>query len=255
MRTIDLNCDMGESYGAWCMGADDAVMPWITSANIACGFHAGDPSTMRATVQAAAAAGVAIGAHIGLPDLAGFGRRAMAVAPAELYDLGVVQLGALMAMAHTARARVTHLKPHGALYHMVEREPPLAQALVQAVRDVDAEVRLVGLAGGALVRAGAEAGLAVAHEAFADRRYRADGHLVARGEPGAVIGDVSAAVRQAIGLAVDGVVESVDGTRVQVQADSLCVHGDRPDAAAFAQALHEGLRAAGVDLRRCGASA
>lgn len=255
MRTIDLNCDMGESYGAWRMGADSAVMPWITSANIACGFHAGDPTTMRATVQAAAAANVAIGAHIGLPDRVGFGRRAMAVSAAELHAMSVVQLGALQAMARTVGARVTHLKPHGALYHMLEQDAALAQAVVQAIRDVDASVRLVGLAGGALVRAGEAAGLAVAHEAFADRRYRADGHLVARGQPGAVIEDVAAAVRQAIGLAVDGTVESVDGARVSVRADSLCVHGDRPDAALFAQSLHEGLQAAGVAPCSLGASA
>ncbi|HET6806532.1 MAG TPA: 5-oxoprolinase subunit PxpA [Frateuria sp.] len=255
MPTIDLNCDMGESYGAWRMGADTAVMPWITSANIACGFHAGDPLTMRATVQAAAGAGVAIGAHIGLPDLAGFGRRAMAMAPAELYALTVVQLGALAAMARTAGAEVTHLKPHGALYHMVEQDPALAQAVVQAIRDVDPGLRLVGLAGGALVHAGRDAGLAVVHEAFADRRYRADGHLVARGQPGAVIEDPAAAVRQAVVLACEGVVDSVDGEPVRVRADSLCVHGDRPDAALFAQALHEGLRAAGVTLRACGVPA
>jgi 5-oxoprolinase (ATP-hydrolysing) subunit A len=255
MQSIDLNCDMGESFGAWRMGADAAVMPWITSANIACGFHAGDPPTMLATVRAAAAAGVAIGAHVGLPDLAGFGRRAMAVSPAELYAMTVVQMGALAAVAQSSGRRLVHLKPHGALYHMVEQEPALAQAIVDAIRDVDAGVRLVGLAGGVLVNAGRTAGLAVVHEAFADRRYGDDGRLVPRGQPGAVIEDIGAAVRQALGLAVEGVVDSVEGTRLRIQADSLCVHGDRSDAAAFAQALHEGLRAGGVVLQRLGAAA
>jgi len=255
MRTIDLNCDMGESFGAWRMGADAAVMPWITSANIACGFHAGDPLTMLATVRAAAAAGVAIGAHIGLPDLVGFGRRALAVSPAELHAMTVVQCGALAAVARTANVRIGHLKPHGALYHMAEQEPALAQAIVDAIRDVDANVRLVGLAGGALVRAGEAAGLAIAHEAFADRRYRMDGYLVPRDQPGAVIEDIDAAVRQAVALAVDGLVTSVDGATIRVHADTVCVHGDRPDAAVFAQALNEGLRAAGVALHRCGADA
>lgn len=255
MRSIDLNCDMGESFGAWRMGADAAVMPWITSANIACGFHAGDPTTMLATVQAAAANGVAIGAHVGLPDLVGFGRRALAVSPAELYAMTVVQLGALAAVAQTAAQRVGHLKPHGALYHMAEHDPALAQAIVDAIRDVDATVRLVGLADGALVRAGAAAGLAIAHEGFADRRYLADGRLLPRGQPGAVIEDIDKAVRQAVVLAVDGAVTTVDGQSIRIHADSLCVHGDRPDAAAFARALHDGLRAAGVVLHRCGAAA
>jgi UPF0271 protein len=255
MRSIDLNCDMGESFGAWRMGADMAVMPWITSANIACGFHAGDPTTMLATVRAAADAGVAIGAHIGLPDLVGFGRRALAVSPAELYAMTVVQLGALAAVAQTAHLRVGHLKPHGALYHMAEQDLALAQALVDAIRDVDATVRLVGLAGGALVRVGEASGLTVAHEAFADRRYLADGRLVPRGQAGAVIEDIDTAVRQAIALAVDGTVSTLDGASIPVHADSLCVHGDRPDAAAFAQALHDGLRGAGMVLRRCGADA
>lgn len=255
MRSIDLNCDMGESFGAWRMGADAAVMPWITSANVACGFHAGDPLTMLATVRAAADAGVAVGAHVGLPDLVGFGRRALAVSAAELHAMTVVQLGALAAVARTVNLRVGHLKPHGALYHMAEQDPALAQAIVAAIRDVDTGVRLVGLAGGALVRAGEAAGLAVAHEAFADRRYLADGRLVPRGTAGAVIEDIDAAVRQAVTLAVEGLVTSVDGGTVRVHADTVCVHGDRADAAAFAQALHDGLRAAGVSLQRCGAAA
>lgn len=255
MRSIDLNCDMGESFGAWRMGADIEVMPWITSANIACGFHAGDPMTMRATVQAAVAAKVAVGAHVGLPDLAGFGRRAMAVPPAELYAMTVVQMGALAAMARTVGARVGHLKPHGALYHMVEKDPALALALVEAVRDVDASIRLVGLAGGRLVQAGRDVGLAVGNEAFADRRYTAVGQLVPRGQPDAVIEDVAAAVRQAVALAMTGEVIAQDGSTVRIQADTLCVHGDRPDAAIYAEALHKGLQAAGVTLARLGEGA
>lgn len=247
--SIDLNCDMGESYGAWTMGADAEVMPWITSANIACGFHAGDPLTMRATVKAAAEADVAIGAHVGLPDKQGFGRRAMAISADELYAMTIVQLGAIVAMAKTSNRDVTHLKPHGALYHMLEKQPELTAAMVAATAAVDRRIRIIGLAGGQLVRAGQEAGLEVAHEGFVDRQYQRDGSLTPRSEPGAVINDATQALKQAIALAQRGEVTLIDGSRIPVQADTLCIHGDRADAAAFARAIHEGLRAAGLELQ------
>ncbi len=246
---IDLNCDMGESYGAWTMGADAEVMPWVTSVNIACGFHAGDPVTMRKTVTAAAEAGVAIGAHVALPDLAGFGRRAMAVSASEVHAMTVVQIGALMAMATTVGARLTHVKPHGALYHMAEHQPDIADALVDAIAAVDRSLRVVGLADGALVGAAEEAGMRAGNEAFVDRRYRHDGGLVPRGEDGAVIDDPQQALAQALELVRAGRAPLSDGGHVEVHADTLCIHGDRHDAAAFARHIHEGLRQAGVELR------
>lgn len=248
-HAIDLNCDMGESFGAWRMGADREVMPWVSSVNVACGFHAGDPVTMLETLTAAAEAGVAVGAHVGLPDLAGFGRRAMAVTAHELYAMTVTQLGALAAAAHARGLTPRHVKPHGALYHMLEADPALARALAQAVHDVDATLRVVGFAGGTLCRVAADAGLAVAHEGFTDRRYGSDGKLRPRGTSGAVIDTLDDAVAQARELAIHDRVWSSDGTALAVHADTLCVHGDRPDAAVFAKALHAGLREAGVDIR------
>jgi len=246
---IDINCDLGESFGAWQMGADSAVMPWITSANIACGFHAGDPDTMRRTVALAVDAGVAIGAHVALPDLAGFGRREMAVSTDEAHALTLYQIGALAGFARAAGTRLGHVKPHGALYAMAARDPALAAAIAAAVREFDAELILVGLAGSALTRAGREAGLAVAHEAFADRAYEADGSLVPRREAKAVIEDPDAMVAQAIAITTRGEVAVRGGGTRALHADTLCLHGDRPGAAHFARRLREALEAAGVEIR------
>lgn len=246
MPTIDLNCDMGESYGAWTMGQDAAVLAHVTSANIACGFHAGDPDTMRRTVRLARERGVAIGAHPSLPDLAGFGRREMAITPNEAYALVVYQTGALLAFATAERTRVAHVKPHGALYNMAARDTALADAIAQAVRDVDATLILVGLAHSELTRAGERAGLAVAHEAFCDRSYEADGTLSPRSKPGAVISDPELAVAQAVALATSGRIAARDGSALDIRATTLCVHGDKPNAAEFAQRLRAALDAAGV---------
>ncbi|MGB8633793.1 MAG: 5-oxoprolinase subunit PxpA [Rhodanobacteraceae bacterium] len=251
-KYIDLNCDMGESFGAWNMGADREVMPWVTSVNIACGYHAGDPVTMRATVRAAMEAGVALGAHVALPDLMGFGRRAMAVSPGDLHAMTIVQMGALVAMARSEQGRVGHLKPHGALYHMAESEPDLAEAIVSAVASLDPDVRIVGLAGGMLVARAREAGLACAEEGFVDRRYQQDGSLEPRGTQGAVIENPEQALEQALALARDGQAPLAEGGHVRVRADTLCVHGDRDNAAEFARTIHEGLRKAGVELRALG---
>ena len=247
MTTIDLNCDMGESFGAWTMGQDADVLRYVSSANIACGFHAGDPQTMRRTVAAAIERGVAIGAHPSLPDLAGFGRREMRVSAEETHALTLYQIGALAAMACAAGARLHHVKPHGALYNMAARDRALADAIAAAVRDFDATLILVGLAGSELPRAGERVGLAVAHEAFADRRYETDGSLMPRSKDGAVIDDVDAAVAQAIGIASRGEVAAANGT-LRLRADTICVHGDRPNAATFAQRLREGLERSGIAI-------
>lgn len=246
MARIDLNCDMGESYGAWRMGQDAQVMPWITSANIACGFHAGDFSTMQQTVLLAKAHNVAIGAHLSLPDLQGFGRRELRVAPDEAYALTLYQLGALAAFAQAAGMRVAHLKPHGALYNMAARDAALAAAIARAACDFDADLILFGLAGSALTQAGEDVGLSVAHEAFADRRYASDGSLTPRHEPGAVIDDIDAAVAQALSIATKGTVETRSGKTLSLRADTVCVHGDRGDAAEFARRLRSALDSAGV---------
>jgi UPF0271 protein len=248
MSCIDLNCDLGESFGAWRMGDDAGVMPWISSANIACGFHAGDFSTMQHTVIRAGEHGVAIGAHVSLPDLQGFGRREMRITPVEAHALTLYQLGALNAFTRAQRLRLHHVKPHGALYNMAAKDARLAEAIANAVRDFDPSLILVGLAGSALPHAGAQLGLVVAHEAFADRRYTADGSLVPRGESDAVIDDIDAAVAQAVQIATSGKVRTRDGGELRVRADTLCVHGDRVDAAQFAQRLNQALHAAGVQI-------
>ena len=248
MTRIDLNCDMGESFGAWSMGDDAGVMPWITSANIACGFHAGDFSTMRQTVLLAKRHGVAIGAHVSLPDLQGFGRRVMKVSANDAHALTLYQIGALAGFARAAGLRVAHVKPHGALYNMAAKDAALADAIARAVHDFDATLILVGLANSELPKAGVALGLAVAHEAFADRSYEADGSLTLRGTHGAVIEDAAAAVAQAVKIATQGNVDIRSGGTLALRADTICVHGDRVDAARFAQALHEGLKAAGVAI-------
>jgi 5-oxoprolinase (ATP-hydrolysing) subunit A len=246
MHSIDLNCDLGESFGAWRMGDDAALLAIVSSANIACGFHAGDPDIMRGTVALAVEHEVAIGAHVSLPDLQGFGRREMAVTPAEAYALTLYQIGALHAFAQAAGTRLKHMKPHGALYNMAARDRKLADALAQAVRDFDPRLRLVGLAGSELLEAGRAAGLPVAAEAFADRRYRADGSLQPRREADAVIHDNDEAIAQALTVAREGSVQAVDGSRVSLQADTLCIHGDGEHAVRFARGLRAALEASGM---------
>lgn len=246
MTTLDLNADLGESFGAWRMGDDAGVMPWITSANVACGFHAGDPAIMQATVALCVEHGVAIGAHTSLPDIQGFGRREMRVAPGEVHAQTLYQVGALHAFARAAGTRLHHVKPHGALYNMAARDRGLADAIAMAVRAFDPALILVGLAGGALVEAGLAAGLPVQREGFCDRRYRNDGALTPRSEAGAVIEDIDAVVTQAIAIATRGEVAADDGSTVRVEADTLCVHGDRAGAALFAERLRRALEAAGV---------
>lgn len=248
MRRIDLNSDLGESFGAWNMGQDEEVLAEVSSANIACGFHAGDPDIMRRTVRLAAAQGVAIGAHPSLPDLQGFGRREMSISADEAQALVLYQIGALYSFAKSSKLRLHHVKPHGALYNMAARDDTLAAAIAAAVAEFDTQLVLVGLAGSALPRAGQAAGLAVAAEAFCDRRYRADGSLTPRREPGAVIHDVEEAVQQGLSIALRGEAFAADGSRVAIAADTLCIHGDKPDAAAFARRLRAGLEQAGITI-------
>ncbi len=254
MKRIDLNCDLGESFGAWRMGDDDALLGLVSSANVACGFHAGDPAIMRRTVELAVAHGVAIGAHISLPDLQGFGRREMSVSPDEVLAMTLYQIGALHAFAQAAGTRLAHVKPHGALYNMAARDPSLADAIARAVHAFDPQLRLFGLAGSALIDTARAIGLPVAAEAFADRRYLADGSLQSRREPGAVIDDAHLATAQAIGIARDGVVEATNGEQIKLHAHTLCLHGDGAHAVALAQQLREALERAGLHIAAPGAA-
>ena len=247
-KNIDINSDLGESYGAWRMGDDAALLAIVSSANIACGFHGGDPDIMRGTVALAVQHDVTIGAHVSLPDLQGFGRREMAVAPNEAYAMTLYQIGALQAFAQAAGTRLRHVKPHGALYNMAARDAKLAAAIARAVRDFDPSLRLFGLANSALIDAGVAAGIPVAAEAFADRRYRPDGSLQPRREPDAVIQESDEAIAQAMAMAREGQVRAVDGSIVALQADTLCVHGDGEHAVAFARQLRAALEAAGIAI-------
>ncbi|MBV8158327.1 MAG: LamB/YcsF family protein [Dyella sp.] len=248
-KTIDINSDLGESFGAWHMGDDAALLAVVSSANIACGFHAGDPDIMRRTVALAVERGVAIGAHVSLLDLQGFGRREIAVTPAEAYAMTLYQIGALHGFAHAAGTQLRHVKPHGALYNMAARDRRLADAIAQAVRDFDPTLRLFGLANSELVAAGREAGLPVAAEAFADRRYRSDGSLQPRREADAVITESDEAIAQAMAMVREGRVRAVDGDIVELQADTLCVHGDGAHAVAFARHLRASLEGADIAIR------
>jgi len=254
-KQIDLNCDMGESYGRWTLGADEEIMPHITSANVACGFHGGDPSVMRATVARARELGVAIGAHPGLPDLIGFGRRAMDVTPDEVYDMVVYQTGALLGFATAAGVELQHVKPHGALYNMAVTRADLSAAIARAVRDVDRGLVLFGLPGSHLLSEAESAGLPTAAEVFADRNYMSDGSLVSRRRPDALVHDTTEAVQRTIRMVREGKVRSVDGNDVSIRADTVCIHGDGAHAAEFARALRDGFRAAGIVVQAVGRAA
>lgn len=249
---VDLNCDMGESFGRWELGADTAVMPHISSANIACGAHAGDPAVMRRTLRLARDHGVACGAHPGLADLAGFGRREIPISPAEAADLVLWQLGALEAIARAEEIALKHVKPHGALYNMAARDAALGTAIAQAVAKFDPRLVLFGLAGSPMLDAGRSAGLTVAAEGFADRAYEADGSLTPRHLPGAVIHDIPLAVARAVRMVTESRVTARDGADISLHVETICVHGDTPGAAGLARALRQGLAAAGVQVAPAG---
>ncbi|GAB3052415.1 5-oxoprolinase subunit PxpA [Intrasporangium mesophilum] len=246
---IDLNADVGESFGAWTLGDDDAMLGVVTSANVACGFHAGDPLTLRTTCRYAAERGVVVGAQVGYHDLAGFGRRFVDVPPDELAADVIYQIGALAAMARVAGTRVAYVKPHGALYNAIVTHEAQARAVVEAVVAVDASLPVMGLPGSAVLELAAAAGLRTVTEAFADRAYTSDGHLVPRTEPGAVLRDVDEVAARVVRLVRDRVVTSVDGRDVAVQAESVCIHGDTPGAVRMARAVRSALEAEGVTVR------
>jgi UPF0271 protein len=247
---IDLNSDLGEGYGSWRLTDDEALLEVVTSANVACGFHAGDPQIMVRVVRAAAARGVAVGAQVSYADLRGFGRRPVVVTADELYADVVYQIGALDAVARSAGTRVSYVKPHGALYNRIVDDEEQAGAVVAAIRDYDGRLPLLTLPEGVAARTASAAGLAVVREAFADRGYTAAGRLVARTEPGALVTDVDEVVARVVRLARDGLVRAVSGEDVEVRVDSVCVHGDTPGAVALARSVRDGLAAAGIEVRR-----
>ncbi len=249
---IDLNCDMGEGFGAYALGADEALMPLVTSANIACGYHAGDPMVMDRTVRLALRHGVSIGAHPGFPDLMGFGRRAMHLRPEEIENYVLYQVGALAAFARSVGAELTHVKPHGALYNMAASDPEIARAVARGVARAGPRLILVGLAGSALIQAAAELGLPAAREGFADRAYEPDGSLRPRHLPGAVLTDPKAAAEQALRIARHREVIASNGERIPLVADTLCIHGDTPGAVEIARAVRRRLEEAGIGVMPMG---
>ena len=246
---IDLNSDLGESFGPWPMGQDAALMDSISSANIACGFHAGDPGAMRATIALAREKGVAIGAHPGFQDLVGFGRREIKASPAEVGDLVLYQVAALAGMAAAQGSKLQHVKPHGALYNMACRDRALADAIAKAVASLDRSLILFGLPNSELLRAGEAAGLPVAAEVFADRAYDPDGALTSRATPGSVLHDTTLVVERAIRMVRDQMVIAIDGSTIALRADTICLHGDTPGAADHARAVRAGLEKAGVSVK------
>ena len=246
MKKIDLNCDMGESYGAWKMGDDAGIMPLITSANIACGFHGGDPATIRKTVRLAVDNGVAIGAHPSLPDIQGFGRRVMKISPQDMYDLVVYQAGAVEAFARAAGARLHHVKCHGALYNMAAVDEALSDAMGRAANDLG--VMVYTLSNSTMMRVVKGQGVRALGEVFADRGYSDDGTLAPRDKPGGMIEDAQQSVKQALGMVEGGFVTSLSGKRVAVAADTLCLHGDQPGAVSFAKALRKTFAEKGITV-------
>ena len=252
MTTIDLNCDLGESFGHYKLGENTAILKYITSANIACGFHAGDPSVMRETVARCIEHQVSIGAHPGLPDLVGFGRREMAISPTEAYDLTVYQIGALYAVATSQGGTIRHVKPHGALYNMAAKNPALAEAIAKAVYDVSPNLILFGLAGSELITAGQKYGLPIANEVFADRTYTNDGTLTPRSYNNAVITSDEAALAQVLQMVKTQTVNATSGETVFLQADTICLHGDGEKAVVFAKMISETLTAEGIDIKAIG---
>jgi len=246
---IDLNGDVGESFGAYEIGHDAALIPILTSANIACGFHAGDPGVMRATVALAREHGTAIGAHPGFPDLVGFGRRELKATPREVEDLVAYQIGALAAIAAAQGVPLAHVKPHGALYNMAARDVDLAEAIARAIASIDSSLKLFGLPGSKSLEAAQRRNVQAVSEAFADRAYRRDGSLVPRHEPGAVIDDEAIVVSRALAIARERMVIAADGTRVPLDVQTICVHGDTPRAAVLASRIRNALSEAGIQIR------
>ena len=246
MATIDLNSDVGESYGRWSLGDDTAMFRSVSSANVACGFHAGDPSVIRRTCREAVAAGVTIGAHVGYRDLAGFGRRFLDINPVELADEVVYQIGALQALAAVEGATVRYVKPHGGLYNAIVTHTAQAKAVVDAVKSVGPGLPILGLPGSEVLRLAEAAGLRAVPEAFADRAYNPDGTLVSRTLPGAVLADHALITEHVLRIASDSAVRTIDGSLRKIRAESICVHGDSPGAVAMAAAVRQAIAGAGI---------
>jgi UPF0271 protein len=249
MKAIDLNSDLGESYGAWDMGDDTAMLAIVSSANIACGFHAGDPGGILRTVRAAAHHGVAIGAHVSYPDRVGFGRRDMDVTSDELIADVIYQIGALKGMAAAAGSRVSYVKPHGALYNKIANDPKQGQAVIDGIKAIDDGLVLMGLAGTPILDLARRAGLAVVAEAFADRAYTPEGRLVSRREAGAVLHDPETIAQRMVQLARDGTLTAIDGSTIRIEAQSICVHGDSPGAVSIAREIRRAFEAEGLSVR------
>jgi UPF0271 protein len=248
MITIDMNSDLGEGFGAWKMGDDRAVLSSVSSANIACGYHAGDPSTMRKTVEMCVEAGVEIGAHVSFPDLIGFGRRNIACTPDEVYDYCVYQIGALQGFCRAQNVTLQHVKPHGAMYNMAAKDRRLADAIAAAVKDAGHDIILMGLANSEFDKAAKETGVRYAAEAFADRAYMKDGSLMPRSREGAVIHDTELAANRVVQMVTKGTVTADDGSEIQFRPDSICLHGDTKEAVDMASAVRSALEAAGVGI-------
>jgi UPF0271 protein len=246
---IDLNSDVGETFGPWTMGNDVDLMPHVTSANVACGFHAGDPTTLRNTVRLAKRHGVAIGAHPGFADLVGFGRREIKTTPQDIEDFVLYQVAAIAGVAAAEGLRLQHVKAHGALYNMACRDRAMADAIARAVASLDQDLILFGLPNSELLRAGAAAGLRVAAEGFADRAYEADGSLASRQKPGSVIHDRATVVARAVKMVKERAVVAVDGSTIAFESDTICLHGDTEGAAELAREIRLGLESAGVSVR------
>lgn len=249
MNYVDLNCDIGENFGRYTLANQNEILQYVTSANIACGFHAGDPSVMRETVKVALANGVKIGAHPGLPDLVGFGRREMAITYQEAYDMVVYQIGALQGFLSVEGEKMQHVKPHGALYNMAAKNAEIAEAIAQAIYDISPDLILFGLASSELTKAGEKLGLKTAHEVFADRTYQADGSLTSRKEPNALITNQDEAIKQVIRMVKEGKVTSCQGSDVLLQADTICIHGDGEHAVHFAQYIKSQLEQNGIAVK------
>ncbi|MDK2855471.1 MAG: 5-oxoprolinase (ATP-hydrolyzing) subunit [Bacillota bacterium] len=248
MVRVDLNSDVGESFGAYKLGLDAEVLKHVTSANIACGLHAGDPMVMAKTVALAAENGVGVGAHPGYPDLQGFGRRNMNLTPDEVKNFVIYQVGALAAFARAAGRPLQHVKAHGALYNMAAKDAKLARAIAEGVKAAAPDAILLALAGSEMVKAAREVGLKVAQEVFADRAYNPDGTLVPRSQPGSMIHDPEVAIPRAVRMVTEGKVTAITGEEISIQADSICVHGDNPEAIAFVARIRDALAAAGVEV-------
>ena len=246
MYQVDLNSDLGESYGRYTIGMDERIIPLVTSANVACGYHASDPVVMQKTVREAKKAGIGVGAHPGFPDLMGFGRREMAVSPAEAKAYTLYQLGALAAFCQAEGVKLQHVKPHGAMYNMAARDYELARAICEAVAEFDRNLIVLALSGGEMVRAAGELGLRTAFEVFADRAYEEDGSLVNRRKPGAMITDEEEAIRRVIRMVKEQKVETITGKDIAIRADSVCVHGDGEKALAFVEKIRRALQEEGV---------